>query len=198
MAKAKTTRQIAASRRNIRKAQIVSARKRRGTGRRKPINRRTRAVAHVKRHKIAYGAATGVAAIGAVAAYDKYGRIPLYHNTSMSAAQGIKLAGFKGTRAGSLSNALYGAPVGQVYFTAGKNESVMFGDTVVRIKMSKRKFKKIARPDAQMRQLTNRAYMIHSRNLTRYKGRRVRVKKGDLMQQHFSYLYKSVHFPNGK
>lgn len=61
----KTSRQIAASRRNVKKAQIASARKRRGTGRGKPLtpnhsSRISRIGSHVSRNRGKYGAAVGI------------------------------------------------------------------------------------------------------------------------------------------
>lgn len=103
----KTARQIAASRRNIRIAQKVSARNRRGTG--KSLTRRTapralvarkavpakpgRVKAHIARNKGKYGTAVGLVAVagatyGGYKAYDHRNPV-VYHRTSVANAASI-------------------------------------------------------------------------------------------------------------
>lgn len=90
MARRKTARQVAASRQNIKKAQLVSARKRRGKGRSVPTKpgRQNRVVAHIGRNKGKYGTAVGLVAV-AGAGYYLSRPITLYHTTTRENAIGI-------------------------------------------------------------------------------------------------------------
>lgn len=89
MARRKTARQIAASRQNIKKAQLVSARKRRSApNKTKPRSRISRIGGHVSRNKGKYGTAVGLVAV-AGAGYYLSRPITLYHTTTRENAIGI-------------------------------------------------------------------------------------------------------------
>lgn len=82
---AKTARQIAASRRNIKKAQLASARKRRGTGKTRPVSHRSRGK-NVKRAVVTVGAIAAIGA-GAYAAHKGYG----IHKRKNAAIREVKI-----------------------------------------------------------------------------------------------------------
>ena len=122
----------------LRKAQLVSARKRRG----RKLSRRKKAVV---------GAAVvtaGAVAVGGVAyrSYDKRNNITLYHGTSKAAARSIRKNGFRGASSSDEYYASNGT-VGRVYFTNDKKMRGEFGEATVKIKMPKKVYEKLYKPD---------------------------------------------------
>lgn len=121
MAKRKTSRQIAASRRNIKKAQIISARKRRGRTVLKGV-----AIAAV----VAGGAVT------ARKVYNDRNFITLHHSTSKQNAASIRRSGF---RKGHPDH-------GDQIFFSTKNQKE-YGGHVIKFKMRKDDFRAYSQRD---------------------------------------------------
>lgn len=184
MARRRAYRMTPARRAALRKAQIASARKRRG--------RTSQVKSHIQRNKKRYVVAGGVAvAVGGIAVGQDYTRnVRVYHNTSYKNAHSIKTNGLTGVKRGSYSHVVFGETPGQVFVTKGRNTAKMFGDTVVKVKMNRREFNRHAIRDHNMDQITKRAYSINQRHL---KGKKMKVKLGGSRQQ---MQYYSL-FPNG-
>ena len=129
----------------LRKAQLASARKRKGTRK-----------AQTARRRKAIVVAGGVAAAGAgVYMLDrKVNTVKIYHNTSHSRAKRILKNGFMDTKAEAsrrrvkVSHAA-GDPdaPGMVYFAVGYNNARFFGPAALSTRVRKRKFNKIAVAD---------------------------------------------------
>lgn len=105
----------------LRKAQLASARKRRRKGL-KNTSPQTK--------KIVKYAAVGLAGYSAYrAAY-----VPVYHNTSINAAQGIINNGFKGST---------------VYVSVGRNRTKQWGPAIIKGRISRRQLYKVAHIDPE-------------------------------------------------
>jgi hypothetical protein len=177
----------------LRKAQLASARKRKGRGRSvayRASYAKTRAVGHVRRNRKRYVA--GVAVIGASAAgysaYDHTVNVRLYHNTANANLRHIKAQGLHGVKVGSYSHRNFREPVGQVFVSKGLNTSKHFGPGTVRIKMNRKEFNKHATKDRHMQ--TRQAFKIHESHLY---GKKVRTRRGGPLRKAFHLAY----FPDG-
>ncbi len=150
----------------LRKAQLVSARKRRG----RKLSRRKKAVV---------GAAVvtaGAVAVGGVAyrSYDKRNNITLYHGTSKAAARSIRKNGFRGASANDEYYASSGT-VGRVYFTNNKKLRGEFGEATVKIKMSKKDYSRLSKPDPLAHLGGYSSFVtLDAKDIRRYKPRRSR------------------------
>jgi hypothetical protein len=151
MAAKRTSRQRAASRRNIKIAQA----KRRGLRR------------HLTKRKIASGAAVLGVGLGAAAVWDKKTNIRLYHNTTKDTHRRIAKHGFRGSSEHG----------GHVFFAAGRNTARDYGGSTVTIKLKKSHFKRISRPDEFNGRMKgyDRFYRIHESDL---RGVKIRNRTG--------------------
>lgn len=125
MAKSRTGRQRAASKRNIKKAQIASARKRRLT--KKGVLK-----------GVAIGAVFAGSAITARKVYNR-NHVYLYHSTSKEAHRNIKKNGFR------KGHDYTGDGGDSVYFSTKHQKN--YGDAVIKLRVRKSDFKKHARRD---------------------------------------------------
>lgn len=135
----RTSRQRAASRRNIKKAQLVSARKRRGrlskTG--------------VLKAGVAVGAVIGGAVVTRKIYNDQF--ITMYHGTNHHAARQIVKNGYNGLRGNPMAmmTGVKGTPVpgysNHIFMTKSKQSD--YGNAQVKIRMRKSRFKKAVLPD---------------------------------------------------
>ena len=152
---AKVYRFTPARRAALRRAQLISARKRKGSGRARKV------ASHVQRNKGKYTAIGGAAvAVGAAVTYDQVKNVRLYHNTDARHIPKIKRQGLQGIKPGSYSHRNMKEPVGMVFVSKGRNKTKMFGTHQVKIKMNRKEFNKYAKRDYNMPKST-RPYMIH-------------------------------------
>jgi len=152
----------------LRKAQLASARKRRG-----------KASKHLKKHRKKYAVA-GAAVVGTAAyqAYDRKKNVRLYHTTGKSASKSIRKNGFIGAHIDH-----YGPEVaGRVYFSTNKKGSTPYGSHTVRVKMSRIKFAKVSQRDILTHYRKGKPlphFTVHHSDLAGHKIRSaVRVPRG--------------------
>lgn len=157
----RTARQIAASRRNIIKAQ--KARKR-GAGRR-PINKK----------KVAIAAGVATAAVAGVAAYkvdQRKNTMMVYHATTHSRAKRIHKQGFeprhrKRAYANHNGNGKM-HEAGRVFLSTKEKSIRSYGPAITSSRIRKSKFKKYAKQDVHPKSLEGEKFGFKSRNGNHY------------------------------
>ena len=172
MARRRTARQRAASRRNIRKAQLVSARLRKGTGK---VKRKSKGLS--RRQKITAVAALTVAT-GATGVYavDRARNMKVYHNTSHHRARTIVKNGYAPGKEGRRPNLHISDgtgkagshEAGRVFFAAGRNNARFFGPAATSMKVRKKAFYKVANLDNHPAALAGgykNFYFVEARNV---------------------------------